>query len=279
MKLLKTVSLKFFEDDADGEWGVAPTYTVDNMRDTEFNAFWSSTGLFHDVFEHSHEGSKYFRGENAFNIGGEMAAMGARLWFETELYLTPALAPNSIHTGTDRAIQTTFSLVEESITEGYGRYGDTLNSSVPYQRPHGDGELEWLISDYMSKVRKLSHRNEKSDLESLLRAKTFKDSVTFRKVADLYRWGYRKAEKLVPNTYPNRETLVSFISYWASLTKNNPAAEVAQTFQYLVFRLYRDIEDKLQWKATFVVPRFQDLPHVSNKVIRSTELTSFSLAP
>jgi hypothetical protein len=131
----------------------------------------------------------------------------------------------------------------------------------------------------MSKVQKLSHRNEESDPDSFLRSKTFKDSVTFRKVADLYRWGYRQAEKLVPNTYANHDTLASFISYWAKLTKHNPAVEVSQTFQYLVFRLYRDIEDKLQWKATFVVPRYQDLPHVSNKVIRSTELSSISLAP
>ena len=77
--LVRCVRMKFFQDSDNGEWGL--THDDTQSGDECFNAFWSATGIFHDVFEHAHEHSKYFRGEAALNVGGEMAAMGAMYYF------------------------------------------------------------------------------------------------------------------------------------------------------------------------------------------------------
>jgi hypothetical protein len=44
------VRLEFFQDHADGSYGLAHEKTISN--DTSFNAFWHGIGIFHDVFEH-----------------------------------------------------------------------------------------------------------------------------------------------------------------------------------------------------------------------------------
>src|SRR4051812_49426606 len=62
-KLVRTVDLRFFQDDANGEWGVTHKETCPgNGNGEEFNAFWDGRGIFHDVFEHAHEFTdKHFR--------------------------------------------------------------------------------------------------------------------------------------------------------------------------------------------------------------------------
>src|SRR6185436_1652887 len=72
-KLIKEVNLVFFKDDGTGEYGLTHKETYDDNYGNGFNAFWNGIGIFHDVFEHSHEFThKYFRGDYVLNIGGEM---------------------------------------------------------------------------------------------------------------------------------------------------------------------------------------------------------------
>ncbi len=60
------------EDDATGEWGLCHANAVG-----KFNTFWGPDGIFHDVFEHYFEDNhKYFSGNAAFSVWGEMCASG-----------------------------------------------------------------------------------------------------------------------------------------------------------------------------------------------------------
>lgn len=105
------VSLKFFCDDASGEYGLAHDNSIQN--DTPFNAFWGGIGIFHDVFEHWFEGKhKYFKDEYAFNVGGEMTAMGAAMYYYYILGIRERDF-NSNHINFDqKAINSTMSLLK-----------------------------------------------------------------------------------------------------------------------------------------------------------------------
>ena len=82
-RLVRKVSFRMFEDDANGEWGLTHADTFNGSE--PFNAFWGDMGLFHDVFEHAHEHSRFYSGEYAMNIGGELAAMGALWYYRDEM--------------------------------------------------------------------------------------------------------------------------------------------------------------------------------------------------
>ena len=87
MKLHHTSRLKFFCDDATGDYGVAPIDTIRN--DFSFNSAWDSRMIFHDVFEHYCEfRHPWFQGDNAMNVGGEMFAMGHMIYYVDTLGLT-----------------------------------------------------------------------------------------------------------------------------------------------------------------------------------------------
>jgi len=247
-RLIKKVDLVFFCDDANGEWGLAHKETFDDNN--AFNAFWGGIGMFHDVFEHNHEKThKYFQGDYAMNIGGEMTAMGA-MWY----YFDGLGVGNRLNYGyrspAENMKLTTLSDVHESISDGYTRYGYTLESNVPKQRPTDNGELEYQISDYWKQVKNISVKTEyEQERESGI---AYKKSVTFRKIADLHRYGYRMAERLVPDNNENRETLYNFLNFWNEFAKNNKAEFMAETFKGLEVKLYKDTNGLISWKATFI---------------------------
>ena len=137
----------FFEDDATGEYGLTHKQTYNH--NISFNAFWSGIGIFHDIFEHYHEYSKYFLGQYAMNIGGEMAAMGHMTYYVEKLGVYNRLKQGYNFRGTEHAaIETTSSMVEEAIQEGYSNYGYTLESNVPKQAPINETDLEYELKDF-----------------------------------------------------------------------------------------------------------------------------------
>src|SRR4051794_4205956 len=96
-RLIHEVDLRFFQDDATGEHGVSH---VDTYNDSEnpFNAGWGKVMIFHDVFEHWFEKRhKYFKGDYAMNIAGEMVAMGAMWYFFNELGIDNRLDNRSMY--------------------------------------------------------------------------------------------------------------------------------------------------------------------------------------
>jgi hypothetical protein len=248
-RLIKTVDLIFFQDDANGEFGLAHKETY-NESNNPFNAFWSGMGIFHDVFEHSHEFThKYFRGDYAMNIGGEMAAMGSMLYYIDEMGISNRLRQGfNWRSNGETMRESTFAEVHEAISSGYCNYGYTLESNVPKQRPSDNGELEYQIAEYYKKVKTLPLSTDENEREF---GRDYKKSVTFRKIADLHRYGYRMAAKLVPHNWDNVATLTSFITFWDNFTKNNSAEEMQNSFKGLTIKLYKDENGFISWKGVF----------------------------
>lgn len=243
--LIKKVDLVFFQDDASGLFGLAHKETFNDNN--AFNAFWNAIGIFHDVFEHSHEfTNKYFRGDYAMNIGGEMAAMGSMWYYIDELGIGNRLR-NSMYSPGDSMRDSTLSDVHEYIASGYVRYGHTLESNVPKQRPVDNSEMEYQIGKYWDKVQEIEvNANGEQEKEDGI---TYKNSVTFRKIADLHRYGYRMAAKLVPNNWDNQKTLTSFLEFFETFCKNNSAETLANAFKGMIIKLYKDENGFISWTA------------------------------
>lgn len=265
-RCVHTVELKFFEDDANGEWGLAHKNTIDgDMGSDGFNAFYDATGIFHDVFEHWFERKhKYFMGDYAMNIGGEMAAMGAMWYYYSDLGVTDRdMNPQSIYSMSEKMRRSTQDLVTEAIGEGYCNFGNTLESNVPKQKQTEDYELEYQINELILAVKKYNRdRYNESSHDLVLNqsviderernkefGRAYKKSVTKSKVANLHRWGYNMAQKLVPHSWENRGVLTEFISFWRAFCKDNPAEEIANHLKGITFKLYRDSTGLISWKA------------------------------
>lgn len=258
-RLVKTVELTFFNDNATGEWGLTHKNTYDDRYGISFNAFWDGQGIFHDIFEHSHEHeNKYFKGDYAMNVGGEMTAMGAMWYYFDTLGMHTRLNLNrySIYTPGQRMKESTLGDVKDSIS-GNTRYGNTLECNVPIQRPVNDGELEYQIEQYWKDVKKYEPHFYENAEQERKDGETYRKSVTYRKIADLHRYGYRMAERLVPENYDNQTTLIDFLEVWNNFCENNKAEQMKDLFNGLTFKIYKE-NDRISWKATFhSADRFQ----------------------
>ena len=246
-RLIKTVELEFFNDSANGEWGLTHKDTQDDRYGNSFNAFWSGIGIFHDIFEHSHEHTnKYFRGDYAMNIGGEIAAMGSMWYYIDQLGMHNRLNNRSIHAPSDLMRMSTEDMIQENIEYGGSQYGSTLESNVPKQRPTDNGELEDQIAIYWQNVKKMNpEKNHEGEKEF---GYQYKNSCSFRKIADLTRYGYRMAEKMVPDNWDNRTTLSDFLEVWENFCKSHPAEEMKNMFSGITFKIYKE-NDRITWKA------------------------------
>lgn len=245
-RLVKSVYLKFFCDSANGEYGVTHADTIDD--DNGFNAVWTAQMLFHDVFEHSHEFSKYFRGDYALNIGGEMAAMGFLTYYYSNIGINGRFNNFSMVRPDESILVTTFSDVEDCIVSGNYRFGYVLESNVPYQKPIDDYTMEWIIEEYWKRVKALTPGISKypTEIESLQSCKDYKNSVTFRKIADLHRWGYRQAAKLIPSNYHNRFVLNNFIEKMEEFVKRTKPEDLANICKGITVKIYK-LKDNISW--------------------------------
>lgn len=247
-RLIQKVELVFFQDDANGEYGVTHKETLKEG----FNAFWGAIGIFHDVWEHNHEyTNKYFMGDNAMNIGGEMAAMGKMWYYQDELGLGDArnLNSQSRYSPGENMRLTTQMEIEETIKYGYTKFGSTLESKVPRQNPVDNGELEYQIEKMWKDIKGYSYQDKYEDEKEY--SNQYKKSCSLRKIADLHRWGYRQGEKMVPNTYSNRQMMWEFMEFWKEFCKHNPAEELQTWAKGITFYLYKQGED-VSWKAKVI---------------------------
>lgn len=245
---MKKVCLKFFQDDATGEYGLAHS----NALDKGFNAFWNGIGIFHDVFEHAHEDNhKYFRGAYAFNVGGEMMASGATLYYSEELGVYNRRMRNMWKPWEQNVIESGYGVIIDGLAGhgAYSEFGNELLSKVPYQRPVYSSSLEWAITDgwdtiqgYMNRPLSTSDENEIEEIRDL------RKSVTKRKFYDLYRYGFRYAERMVPDNASNRDTLIEFIDYWNAVTKNDTAEDVQRDVYSITFSLSKN-KGIISWQA------------------------------
>lgn len=254
-RIVKRVSLRFFQDEANGEWGLTHKDTIDSHNG--FNAFWGSNLIFHDLFEHSHEHiDKYFRGEYAMNIGGEIAAMGALWYYYGQLGIHKRLTTN-YNSADDNVIGTTFYMMQEAIESGYCQFGNQLLCNVPEQKPIDDSSLENIIQDHFERLQALIvNKKNRLDEREIVYAKEYKESCTLDKLQNLYRYGFNMAKRIIPDKWENTNTLNEFLGIWDKFCKENSAEEMALSYRELEFYLYRDNEGIISWKAVFIPDRF-----------------------
>lgn len=212
------VSLKIFKDYNTGEWGVAHKETFDDSN-SPFNASWSGLMLFHDIMEHWHEFKhKYFRGQYALNVAGEMAAMGAMWYYYEELGLSDRLDSRSIYPPGDNMRMTTENLVQEAIYSGYCEFGNTLECCIPYQRPTANSELEYQIEKMWENIPTFKWGGCEEDKQFSI---DYKKSVTFAKIANAHRWGFYQAQRLIPVNNKGINFVYELWQFFEDLTKNN----------------------------------------------------------
>jgi len=263
------VRLNFFKDHNTGEYGLAHEKTIG--LNESFNAFWNGIGIFHDVFEHwfEHE-HKYFKDEYAINIGGEISAMGA-MWFYYHVLRVKNrkefLDKNCRFRPIDMSeamVSTISVLCVDAICYGYTNFGRTLECRVPRQKKTKDYYFESQIRELWTRLDyKNVKTNEEQEKECAIK---FKNSITYSKIANLYRWGYRMASKLVPNNENNMNVLNHFIYFWDTICEKNEAESMYIMFSGIKFVITKDNSNVLSWVATF-----EGKDGASDYVVNSTQ--------
>lgn len=245
------VKLSLFQDDATGDYGLAHSNAID--VESPFNAFWSHQGIFHDVFEHYFEDvHKYFRGDYAFNIGGEVAAMGHYAYYMNHFYPSDrnfsVFNYRPIH---ELVIGGTVGEMEDAILCGHSNFGSTLECRVPKQK--SNYFMDDIIYDHHLQVKQMrpnkynEHEYEPKEFGIL-----YKKSVTLQKLRNLYTWGYKQAEKIAPRNPQNKEAIEGFLSFWKEVTENNKAEDLYNwSFRHIEFTIYRG--ENLKWKAEWIL--------------------------
>lgn len=269
-KKLRTVELRFFQDDANGEWGVTHKDTMEQRGTNGFNAFWDGRGLFHDVFEHAHEFTdKHFLGESAMNVGGEVAAMGQMWFFINSCGMSNRLL-NSYRSPDDVTLESTFYMMQEAIESGNSSFGYTLESSAPSLPECDDSGLEWIIETHWERIQACQVAKDTHAEREY--CQQYKDSVTLEKLQNLYRYGYEMGRKLFPSDgYRNGSLMSDFVEYWDAFCKRHDAETMARLYGKVEFTLYRDADNCLAWKAEFVPMYGIPSDEVSRVVIRGTQ--------
>lgn len=245
------VELRFFQDDATGEFGLAHKDTLEGKVDTcGFNAFWDGRGIFHDVFEHWFEFQhKNFMGEYAMNIGGEMAAMGAFAYYTMELGISNRMFPGGFRSASEISRTSTESMIQEAIEDGRTDFGNKLLCSLPFQKAVPNYSFESELNEYEYNLKKMRAGKGAYDEDEKQHCRDYKKSCTIAKIRRLHRWGYRIAQDLIPNERENAQKLIDFIDFWNEFCKKNKAEELSNHLRGITFEVTKDENDIISWKA------------------------------
>lgn len=147
--------------------------------------------------------------------------------------------------------RTTQDMIQEAIQYGYANYGSELLSNVPKQKPLDNDTLEYQIQKYWQNVKEYSFKDNRS-LDEFQDSEIYKNSISFRKIADLHRYGYRQAERLIPDNRSNQNTLYNFLTFWEDFCKKNSAKEMNNHFKGITFKLYKNKEKEIFWTANLI---------------------------
>ncbi len=243
------IKLLFHCDDANGEYGLLP----ENAIDRDFNSFWDGRAIFHDVFEHYFEDNhKYFKGDFAFNIGGEMCAMGHLLYYYNKLGLYNRKFKKSWRDFNEAIRLTTQDMVHEAISYGYTSFGSSLESNIPRQSKNE--YCDELAHYFYEDIKKVKFSGCESDIEY---ADYYKQSIKKSKIYNLHTYGWKMAEKLVPDNRENLNTCNDFIDIWDEITKL-PAETLRYYFSGVIFTITKK-NDIISWKAKFLATEGKDV--------------------
>jgi len=274
-KPFRTIRLSITEDykGSGGGPGVLPMKTMD--RDDGFDPSWSVLMLFHDVFEHWQEYEhRYFQGDYAMNVGGEMYAMGAMTWFISRMGVYQRLNSNgfSIYSDEQRTVQTTLGLMTEAVFSGYCSFGARLECAVPYQKRghhYADNALENMLAEYRYMYQKelvLEYRRRKSEVEES--GHEYRKSVTMSKITRLHRYGYYHAQRTFPDSAHNRITLQDFWTQWSHFIDRRRSFEddIQMHYKELRVQLYYLNEHRdFTWRARFIP--INDPDYVTEEIV------------
>lgn len=256
-----------------GDYGLLPKWVANNQREEEFQPFTSARGIFHDVFEHWFEGEHIsFRGEAALTVGGEIAAMGAYLYY-TERGVVPS---SGFSDHQDIALRTTLDLLDDGV-----QYPVPVShvGRIPKQDSRMEEYLRLYLERLGAKRAKAEERHaeltesfgdpdqmlfpfEEEPARWLGYALQESESVverlrgTDRKaVVNLHRWGWVQARRIVPPGF-RTEDLHDFSLFWDQF-RSPDFERFSSCYRELVFKIYHTGRS-VEWSALFVPDRFSE---------------------
>lgn len=182
-----------------------------------FDYGWNSIIIFHDTMEHWFENThKYFKGKYAFNIAGEVAAMGSLFY----LYKTFNLKNRISRFDENNILLAGANHIIKSIAHQEFYFGTELLSCISYQAPRNTF-LEIDILTVYKHIKKLMIPTDIKQTDFMYSIK-LKKSITLEKLRNLYRWGYNSAEKRFPRTAYNKYKIHKYLEALEELIiKNN----------------------------------------------------------
>jgi hypothetical protein len=239
------VQLQFFEDETNGQYGLAHS----NSLNEGFNAFFSAIGLFHDIMEHYFEGiHPNFSGKYAFNYGGEIAASGHSAWYIHGLGMWNRWSDleniNSIEDAFTRSVG-----LEDEICYGYIKFGKELlcKPRNVYQVHPNYSQFVHYHWNYWQDLMDKHPEPEGCEFE-IADALTLRKSLSLNKLETLYGWGYHTAKKLIPLNDHNIAAIHQLYTDLKWFTKTNSAEDLAINFKY--FTAYIKPGNKFSYRFT-----------------------------
>jgi hypothetical protein len=228
-----TTRFIFGQDYTTGEYGCLPL----KYKGSDFNYSWDPVMLFHDSCEHWFEQEhKYFSRDAAWNIGGEIAAMGHLYYIYDTFYLNSRFRPSS-RSNEENIMITCGSEMEEAVKYGYCNYGNELVCHIPYQRPT-NSYMETMIIEQYNKLKSCYFEvNQYTSEQEKEFAENYKKSITLGKLQRLYRWGYHSAAKRFPWSNKNSNKIHKFYSELESLIKHN-LEDIMFEYEFLDITIY-----------------------------------------
>jgi hypothetical protein len=255
-----STKLSLFQDDETGEYGLAHANAINDPCGENFNALWDGEGIFHDVFEHYFEGiHRHFTGQYAFNIAGEVAAMGHMAYYVYGMGLYQRKGNTYYQKGQlMNMVDSTCYMMEEAISEGNFRFGDSFQVALPRQKSVDSHSIEQMIGAHWEQIKATRPGSQVEGPDCLLDCVRYRQSVSKSKLMRLYRWGHKQAERIAPNTHQNVATLDGFIRFWSSFTNQVDAGECyRQGYTGVTVRVYPG--QNLRWSAVFHHPQRPDI--------------------
>jgi hypothetical protein len=246
--------------------GLRPTWIADSGAD--FDPVWAGDSIFHDVFEESH-GEPYFEGALAFNLGAEMAAMGALYYYQQDLGIQRFRGQYADVEAATAVIGNTRDLLLNAWTDGMqavmprsicSESGLLLRSEVPDQQPVDPPSLlDAVVEAYWTGVEAYTRSAQVPPASELV--ERFRESVTKERIFNLHRWGWHEAKRKVPLLPVNRDACNHFIDFWTHFCQTHSAEELQLKYRGILFNVEHEggpIRVDAKWidmgGATHVVP-------------------------
>lgn len=203
-------------NDNNKKWGL-----VQKETKGKFHAHWDEITFFHDAFTHYFETIYPFNDKYAFNIAGEIAALGHAAYF-----IDAGIFPNRGPIG--MAVLGLLDLSKEA-----NKFGGNIITQIK------DENLNW--------------KGDKQILDYLLK----NEEELFPKLKTLLTWGYNKARKFITNNNYNKTILRNFIDQFKFFINYNEPEKLAQYCEGIDIEITGG--EKVSWKARLIKNRENSL--------------------